>query len=70
MRERWKTLTPHQKKKWIRRLRKKNDLEQINWWYVQYARDKQIPPPGDWFCWLLRSGRGFGKTRTGAEWVV
>ncbi len=34
-----------------------------------WARLEQLPPPGDWFVWLLRSGRGFGKTRTGAEWV-
>lgn len=34
-----------------------------------WARPNQLPPPGDWFVWLLRSGRGFGKTRTGAEWV-
>lgn len=34
-----------------------------------WARPKQIAPPGDWFVWLIRSGRGFGKTRTGAEWV-
>ena len=26
-------------------------------------------PPGDWFVWLIRSGRGWGKTRTGAETV-
>jgi phage terminase large subunit-like protein len=25
--------------------------------------------PGDWLTWLLRAGRGFGKTRAGAEWV-
>lgn len=35
-----------------------------------WARPEQLPPPGDWFVWLLRSGRGFGKTRTGAEWVI
>lgn len=34
-----------------------------------WARPKQLPPPGDWFCWFIRAGRGFGKTRTGAEWV-
>lgn len=34
-----------------------------------WARPEQLPPPGNWFVWLLRSGRGFGKTRTGAEWV-
>lgn len=32
-------------------------------------RPEQIPPPGDWFVWLIRAGRGFGKTRTAAEWV-
>lgn len=34
-----------------------------------WARPKQIPPDGNWFCWLILAGRGFGKTRTGAEWV-
>jgi phage terminase large subunit-like protein len=34
------------------------------------ARAKQRPPEGDWSTWLIVSGRGFGKTRTGAEWVV
>jgi phage terminase large subunit-like protein len=33
------------------------------------ARDNQLPPPGDWRTWLVLAGRGFGKTRTGAEWV-
>jgi len=34
-----------------------------------WARPTQIPPAGDWRVWLLLAGRGFGKTRTGAEWV-
>src|SRR5438105_9083893 len=34
------------------------------------ARSNQLPPPGDgWQIWLLLAGRGFGKTRTLAEWV-
>src|SRR5580704_14131550 len=33
------------------------------------ARPSQLPPPGDWRVWLLLAGRGFGKTRSGAEWV-
>ncbi len=33
------------------------------------ARPEQLPPPGDWNGWLVMAGRGFGKTRTGAEWV-
>lgn len=34
-----------------------------------WARAKQLPPPGDWRVWLLLAGRGFGKTRAGAEWI-
>ena len=34
-----------------------------------HARESQLPPPGDWDTWLILAGRGFGKTRTGAEWV-
>ena len=34
-----------------------------------WARDNQLPPPGEWLVWLLLAGRGFGKTRTGAEFV-
>ncbi|TGP55771.1 ATP-binding protein [Mesorhizobium sp. M2D.F.Ca.ET.225.01.1.1] len=33
------------------------------------ARPEQIAPEGDWAVWLVLAGRGFGKTRTGAEWV-
>ena len=35
-----------------------------------WAERGQAPPVGDWRVWLLRAGRGFGKTRTGAEWVT
>jgi phage terminase large subunit-like protein len=34
-----------------------------------WARPNQLPPPGSWRTWLVRAGRGFGKTRCGAEWV-
>ncbi|MCR9256279.1 MAG: terminase family protein [Alphaproteobacteria bacterium] len=34
-----------------------------------WRRPSQTPPPGDWRIWLIRAGRGFGKTRVGAEWV-
>ena len=33
------------------------------------ARDGQRPPPGEWRIWMMMAGRGFGKTRAGAEWV-
>lgn len=34
-----------------------------------WARPEQLAPPGEWRIWLLLAGRGFGKTRVGAEWV-
>lgn len=34
-----------------------------------WARNQQVAPTGMWTFWLLLAGRGFGKTRTGAEWV-
>lgn len=34
------------------------------------ARAKQLAPLGSWLTWLILSGRGWGKTRTGAEQVV
>jgi phage terminase large subunit-like protein len=33
------------------------------------AHGGQFEPDGDWRVWLLMAGRGFGKTRAGAEWV-
>src|SRR6202041_3885949 len=38
-------------------------------WWRDWARPAQRPPLGDWRVWLLLAGRGFGKTRTGAEYV-
>jgi phage terminase large subunit-like protein len=34
-----------------------------------WARPNQIAPEGAWHVWLVSAGRGYGKTRTGAEWV-
>src|ERR1700720_1899474 len=40
-----------------------------NQWEFWPRHRGQIPPPWDWRIWLLLAGRGFGKTRTGAEYV-
>lgn len=47
------------------------DLRLLLWklqWKAQ-ARKKQIEPDGKWFTWGIRSGRGFGKTLSGAQWI-
>ncbi len=43
--------------------------EALLWDWAFWARPKQLPPEGDWTTWLMLTGRGFGKTRAGAEWV-
>jgi phage terminase large subunit-like protein len=34
-----------------------------------WRHDGQAEPAGDWRVWVALCGRGFGKTRAGAEWV-
>lgn len=41
----------------------------LQWSWRVRARPDQIAPSGDWLTWLILAGRGWGKTRTGAEWV-
>jgi len=34
-----------------------------------WARPEQLEPEGGWSVWLALAGRGWGKTRAGAEWT-
>lgn len=34
-----------------------------------WARPNQLAPIGDYLTWMILAGRGFGKTRSGSEWV-
>lgn len=45
------------------------EIESLLHDWLFWARPNQIAPPGDWRVWLILAGRGFGKTRCGAEWV-
>ena len=45
-------------------------LLQLDGAFELWAHKSQLPPPGEfWRVWLMMAGRGFGKTRAGAEWV-
>ena len=38
--------------------------------FETWAHRNQLPPNGEgWRVWLMMAGRGFGKTRAGAEWI-
>lgn len=43
-------------------------LNHLKW--CKTARQNQITPKGDWNTWLVLAGRGWGKTRTGAQDVA
>ena len=50
------------------KLSERERLALLSYWPM-LARPSQLPPAGDWANWLILAGRGFGKTRAGAEWV-
>jgi phage terminase large subunit-like protein len=43
------------------------DALETDW--ASIARPEQLAPSGEWLLWLILAGRGWGKSRTGAEWV-
>jgi phage terminase large subunit-like protein len=46
------------------------EREALGGHWPAWAHGGQRPPEGeDWRVWVLLAGRGFGKTRAGAEWV-
>jgi phage terminase large subunit-like protein len=46
------------------------ELLQLDACFELYAHDGQHPPEQDGCrVWLMMAGRGFGKTRAGAEWI-
>lgn len=46
------------------------ELRELVYDWEVWARPEQLAPDDPWTIWLLMAGRGFGKTRTGAEWVI
>ncbi len=44
-------------------------LAELQYEWKFWARPGQIAPPQPWTTWLILAGRGFGKTRAGAEYT-
>jgi len=66
LRDSWTTKTLTQRRRLLETL-PQSESARVDWWLVAEARDKQIPPPGAWPVCMWMTGRGWGKTRTGAE---
>ena len=47
-----------------------DEREAIDRAWEGWAHDGQLAPPGDWATWVIKAGRGFGKTLAGAQWLV
>jgi phage terminase large subunit-like protein len=70
-------LPPAERKKILRKLRPEA-IAALRYAWPFWGRPEQFAPgtPGaaieraDWSFWLLLAGRGFGKTRAGAEWAI
>ena len=46
-----------------------DDWESYDAAWQHWAHEGQLAPPGDWSTWVIKAGRGFGKTRAGAQWL-
>lgn len=65
-----RSLPPELKESFLRRVAPtptERGLLLYDWSF--WGRPDQHEPPGRWNTWLILSGRGWGKSRTGAEWV-
>jgi len=68
MLEQARALTPEESRRLLAGLTAAQKAELATRWFG-FENDGQRDPPGDWRIWLIRAGRGFGKTRAGSEWV-
>lgn len=68
--EKFAHLDPDERVSWVegQPVQVLEEIARGEWWWN--ARPEQIPPPGDWLIHLALAGRGWGKTRAGAEWLV
>jgi predicted phage terminase large subunit-like protein len=67
----WLALQPLQERQAFLESLTPSELAALQYDWRFWARDKQLPPDGDdWFVWLLLSGRGFGKTWVGSNYVI
>jgi len=63
------SLPQHKRKKFYQSL-DEDTAERILYTWRIWARPEQLAPKGDWTFWLYLAGRGSGKTRAAAEWII
>lgn len=63
------SLPPAQRAAWLASLNA-NELAHLEYDWTFWARPDQIAPEGQWRIWAAIAGRGWGKTRVGAEFAI
>jgi len=66
---RWLVTLPQRDRMAVIAMLSEEEREALRYYWELWARPEQLAPRGDWHCWLICAGRGFGKTRAGSEWV-
>lgn len=62
-------LSEEEQQEWLSQLSEEESHALLYDWGF-WSRPNQRPPTDkEWSVWLILAGRGFGKTRSGAEWV-
>jgi phage terminase large subunit-like protein len=62
-------MTPAQQRAWLKRCLPQDAL-MMDAGFEAWAAKGQLPPQTEgWRVWLMMAGRGYGKTRAGAEWI-
>ena len=59
---------PEEKRKEYYESLSSREVDKLLYDWSLWARKEQIPPE-DWFIWLILTGRGWGKNRTGSELI-
>ena len=67
--ERLAMMEPEGRNAFLKRLPARLRGDFLRDWHM-LARPAQVAPKGDWRIWMIMAGRGFGKTRAGAQWVL
>lgn len=65
----WLTAASPEVRRKLSKLFSEAERREFDHHWELWARAAQVEPPGEWPTWLILAGRGFGKTRAGAEWV-
>ena len=67
--EKLRLLSSRQKDEILKKLSDEEIIALYYDWEGVWSRPSQVEPAGNWTYWLILAGRGWGKTKTAAEWI-